>query len=56
MRQWAMAYKIIYKKRFQTKLFKLLDYLKEEYGDNIADNFLSARKKDFTLYPNMQLL
>jgi plasmid stabilization system protein ParE len=35
-----MAYKIIYKKRFQTKLFKLLDYLKKEWGDNVSDNFI----------------
>ncbi|MBV9960911.1 MAG: type II toxin-antitoxin system RelE/ParE family toxin [Parafilimonas sp.] len=36
-----MAYKIIYKKRFQTKLFKLLDYLKTVWGDNVADNFVN---------------
>ena len=35
-----MAYKIIYKKRFQTKLFKLLDYLKQEWGNNVADSFI----------------
>ncbi len=36
-----MAYKIIYKKRFQAKLFKLLDYLKQEWSDNIANSFIS---------------
>jgi plasmid stabilization system protein ParE len=36
-----MAYKIIYKKRFQNKLFKLLDYLQQEWGDNVANNFIS---------------
>lgn len=36
-----MAYKIIYRKRFQTKLFKLLDYLKQEWGDNVANNFIN---------------
>ncbi len=36
-----MAYKIIYKKRFQTKLFKLLDYLRQEWGDNVANSFIN---------------
>jgi len=40
-----MAYKIIYKKRFQNKLFKLLDYLKQEWGDNVADSFISRLQK-----------
>ena len=35
-----MVYKIIYKKRFQTKLFKLLDYLKQKWGGNVANNFI----------------
>jgi len=40
-----MAYKIVYKKRFQTKLFKLLDYLKQDWGENVANNFISRLQK-----------
>lgn len=40
-----MAYKIIYKKRFQTKLFKLLDYLRQEWGDNVANSFINRLQK-----------
>ena len=40
-----MVYKIIYKKRFQNKLFKLLDYLKKEWGENVADNFIIRLQK-----------
>ncbi|HVX26163.1 MAG TPA: type II toxin-antitoxin system RelE/ParE family toxin [Parafilimonas sp.] len=40
-----MAYKIIYKKRFQTKLFQLLDYLKKEWGDNVANSFINRLQK-----------
>jgi plasmid stabilization system protein ParE len=36
-----MAYKIIYKKRFQKKLFKLLDYLKSAWGEKVADEFIA---------------
>lgn len=36
-----MAYKIIYKKRFQKKLFKLLDYLKSAWGEKVADELIA---------------
>ncbi len=36
-----MAYQIIYKKRFSQKLFKLLDYLKEEWSESVADKFIN---------------
>lgn len=35
-----MAYEIIYNKRFSQKLFKLLDYLKSEWSQRVADNFI----------------
>ena len=40
-----MAYKIIYKKRFVNKLLKLLDYLKTEWGENVANTFISKLQK-----------
>lgn len=40
-----MAYKIIYKKRFVQKLFNLLDYLKKEWGEAIAEKFLNRLQK-----------
>lgn len=36
-----MVYQIIYKKRFVQKLFNLLDYLKQEWGEAIAEKFLN---------------
>ena len=35
-----MAYQIVYKKRFLNKLLSLLDYLKSEWGDAVADQFI----------------
>lgn len=35
-----MAYQIIYKKRFSQKFFKLLNYLKKNWGESVADNFI----------------
>jgi plasmid stabilization system protein ParE len=35
-----MAYQIIYKKRFLNKLLKLLDYLRSEWGNKVADKFI----------------
>ncbi|SFQ03321.1 type II toxin-antitoxin system RelE/ParE family toxin [Parafilimonas terrae] len=40
-----MAYKIIYKKRFQKRLFKLLDYLKSAWGEEVADEFIIRLQK-----------
>ena len=40
-----MAYKIIYKKRFVNKLLKLLDYLKTDWGENVANTFISKLQK-----------
>lgn len=36
-----MAYEIIYKERFTQKLFKLLDYLKREWSERVADKFIN---------------
>ena len=35
-----MAYQVVYKKRFLNKLLSLLDYLKSEWGDAVADQFI----------------
>ena len=40
-----MAYKIIYKKRLVNKLLKLLGYLKTEWGENVANTFISKLQK-----------
>ncbi len=40
----AMAYEIIYTKRFSQKLFKLLDYLRSEWGEPVADKFIIELK------------
>ena len=40
-----MAYKIIYKKRFLNKLVKLLDYLKAEWNEDIANVFINRLQK-----------
>ncbi len=39
-----MAYEIIYTKRFSHKLFKLLDYLRSEWGEPVADKFIIELK------------
>lgn len=36
-----MAYQIIYKKRFVQKLFKLLNYLRDEWNEATAEKFLT---------------
>ena len=36
-----MAYKIIYKRRFNNKLVKLLQYLENEWNQNTAAEFLN---------------
>lgn len=36
-----MAYKVIYKKRFNSKLIKLLQYLEKEWGQTVAIEFLN---------------
>ncbi len=36
-----MAYQIITKKRFENKLVKLLEYLENEWGKKVADEFAS---------------
>ncbi len=40
-----MAYKVIYKKRFLNKLLKLLDYLKTEWNEDIANTFINNLQK-----------
>jgi plasmid stabilization system protein ParE len=35
-----MAYEVIYKKRFNNKLIKLLQYLKDEWSEKTASGFL----------------
>lgn len=39
-----MAYEIIYTKRFSQKLFKLLDYLRSEWSEPVADKFIIELK------------
>lgn len=51
-----MAYEIVYKKRFVNKLFKLLDYLKKEWGEGVSNNFISKfekRIKTLSEYPTI---
>jgi hypothetical protein len=40
-----MAYKVIYKKRFNNKLIKLLQYLEQKWGQKVANDFLSKLDK-----------
>jgi len=40
-----MAYKIIYKKRFLNNLIKLLDYLKAEWNEDVANTFINKLQK-----------
>ena len=40
-----MAYKIIYKKRFNNKLIKLLEYLDKEWNYKVAQDFLEKLDK-----------
>lgn len=40
-----MAYEIIYKKRFSNKLFKLLDYLRSDWGKPVAEKFIIELQK-----------
>ena len=40
-----MAYKIIYKKRFNNKLIKLLQYLEKEWGQKVSIDFLENLDK-----------
>lgn len=40
-----MAYQIIYKKRFLKKLFKLLGYLNDEWGSDVANKFILQLQK-----------
>ena len=42
-----MAYQIIYK-RFLQKLFKLLDYLRSEWGDVVTDKFIQELRARLT--------
>ncbi len=35
-----MAYKIIYRKRYFNRLFKLLNYLEKEWNINVAETFI----------------
>ena len=37
-----MENKVVYKKRFQNNLLKLLNYLETEWNRNIADDFVST--------------
>lgn len=49
-----MAYEIIYKKRFSQKLFKLLEYLKSEWNQRVANQFidkLQERLKTLSIQP-----
>jgi plasmid stabilization system protein ParE len=39
-----MAYEIVYTKRFSQKLFKLLDYLRSEWNEPVADKFIIELK------------
>lgn len=43
-----MAHKIIYKKRFSNKLVKLLEYLEKNWGNQVAENFLTKLDKRIT--------
>ena len=36
-----MAFKIIYRKRFNNKLFKLANYLETEWNRSVADDFVN---------------
>ena len=36
-----MAYQVIYKKRFNDKLVKLLKYLEKNWGQKVASDFLT---------------
>lgn len=40
-----MAYKVIYKKRFNNKLIKLLQYLEKEWGQKVSNDFLDKVDK-----------
>ncbi|MEO6719586.1 MAG: type II toxin-antitoxin system RelE/ParE family toxin [Ferruginibacter sp.] len=40
-----MAYKIIYKKRFLNKLIKLLEYLKADWNEDVANTFINKLQK-----------
>lgn len=47
-----MGYQIIEKKRFQNKLFKLLEYLEKEWGHKVAIGFFAKIKHHLTLISN----
>lgn len=47
-----MGYQIIEKKRFQNKLFKLLEYLEKEWGHKVAANFFADIKFHLNLLSN----
>lgn len=40
-----MAYKVVYKKRFNNKLIKLLIYLEEKWNHQVAEEFLITLDK-----------
>lgn len=40
-----MAYKVIYKKRFNNKLIKLLEYLDKKWNCKVAEDFLKTLDK-----------
>ncbi len=40
-----MTYKIIYKKCFNQKLCKLLDYLKNDWSEGVAEKFIDELKE-----------
>jgi plasmid stabilization system protein ParE len=49
-------YQVIYKKRFQQKLLRLLDYLHKEWNLQVADDFIIAFQKKvntISLNPNI---
>lgn len=44
-----MEYQIVLKKRFENKLVKLLKYLENEWGKEIADKFVQELKDRFSI-------
>jgi len=47
-----MGYQIIEKKRFQKKLYKLLEYLEKEWGHKVAVDFFADIKFHLNLISN----
>ena len=42
-------YKVVYKKRFQQKFLRLLNYLNTEWGTKVTDNFMVTFQEKITI-------